>query len=614
MKEKYLVAAMGLLFLFGACEKDLGGGFGDGKKVEIFFSADITSYHTAEDLVRSGGMREPESRTMYINDSIYLLSTLAPDEEETTFDGSQLRATTGFMDGQKLCFAAYKLDGTQEGATAIYTYSTVTNKWTSSAPLGVVSDNSTTYRFVAYSNFGETTTPGTSIDLTKDLVWGSAEKKIANTEVGRTVNINMLHKFARVKVRVKSGISGVNITALSGVEIEGGNWTTFEPFDGSFGTMGSVNQGVTFTGSFPTAQLESGQRLVFPVSPAPTKVKVGTVKVSAVATTFSNSTVEFNSALNGGTSYVLEVDVKKCVWSRSNVYWQEVTDDQDPKYPGYLTFVPAGNDLTKQGYQGVVFKFGSLVGVSPAQTNGSDVFSGSPVPIYVPIVAATLANSTWKVVSVNTMKDDTDFPTVASNWTWSTIPFMDEQYNTAGSVAFGRDNRLVIDDAQNTVLEYQGFRGDICQYISKTGAVSGSYRLPTSSEFGPYTTGSWNTLTPNADGWQQGSGLFFTNNSAGKPDGTANLLVAADNNGNVVYGSGINRPIGDVVFPASGLRHGSGSGDLNYVGHYGLYWSGSTDNNPTSAYYLLFDHGGLGQNVYWNRDSGAFVRCVQKLD
>jgi hypothetical protein len=375
------------------------------------------------------------------------------------------------MNGQKLCFAAYKLDGTQEGATAVYTYSTVTNKWTPDGnPLGVVPDNSTTYRFVAYSNFGETTTPGTSIDLTKDLVWGSAEKKIEDTETSRTVTINMLHKFARVKVRVKSGISGVNITALSGVEIEGGNWTTFDPFDGSFGTVGSMTQGVSFTGSFPTAQLESTQRLVFPVSPAPTKVKVGTVKVSAVGTTFSNSTVEFNSVLSGGTSYVLVVDVKKCVWSRSNVYWDG----------SKMTFVPAGNDLSKQGYQGLIFKWGSLVGVSAT--------GGAPFTVY-PANATPYTTSSWIAIPY---EDDLDVTTVG---------------------------------APNTTT----LKGDICKYINS------GYRLPKNSEFG--TGSGWGQ-----QGWEYyvnsaASGAVAYENTDGAYDFVANGGGCAKNTvmGDVIF-------------------------------------------------------------------------------
>jgi hypothetical protein len=346
-------------------------------------------------------------------------------------------------------------------------------------------------------------------------------------------------------------------------------------------------------------------------------VKVGTVKVSAVATTFSNSTVEFNSVLSGGTSYVLEVDVKKCVWARSNIYWDGTQ----------LTFVPAGTDLTKQGYQGVFFKWGSLVGVSPAKTGTSDVFSGS-TPIYVPIVNSTLENSTWVATTGSNVMSDVSGTT--SNWTtWGNntedatdIPYLGPSYNTAGSVAFGRDNRFVIDDDRNTAAMYQGFRGDICQYLStKTGVVSGDYRMPTSTEFGPYTTNSWAssdpTVNPNADGWIKGIDPWPTSNTAaGYADGTADLLdaTAGKNGGNTVYGSAKNRSMGGmggVIFTASGYR--SSIYGMLYVGNAGYCWSGSTimDNSYSYSHDLIFFDSGTYPAAGSARSQGQSVRCVQ---
>jgi hypothetical protein len=541
---------------------------------------------------------------MYINDSLYLQATLMPDSE----DG--LRAHEPFIDGQKLCFAAYKTGGAQEGATAIYTYSDATHKWIPDGePLGVIPDNSTVYRFVAYSHFGGTTTPSeTDIDLSKDLVWGYDERKIEDTEVSRTVSINMLHKFAQVKVMVKSGITGVNITDLGDVEIEGGNWTAFDPFDGSFGTAGSVTQGVEFdTDLFPLAEIESEQRLVFPVAAA--RVKFGMMKISsAPSTTFSDKWTVFDSALDAGVSYTLVVTLKKGAgFAYSNIYWdgKKLTFDTTNK----------GN----QGYQGVFFKFGSLVGISPARTNGSDDFSTS-TPIYVPTYdKITSTNSTWTRKTGHSYTS-TGWPITASGTAENgaaNIPYLDGSYNSPGTVAFGRDNRLAIDDAQNTDTKYEGLRGDICQYLStKTGVVAGDWRLPTSSDFGVATTTSWAastpTVTPNADGWIKGMSSFPAENSvAAKEDGTANLLIPAKNGGNAVYGSAINRPLGDVVFPASGGRYYNG-GKLDDVGISGLYWSGSgSTGNVENGHYLGFYDGSVRPSTLTTRSYAFPVRCIQ---
>jgi hypothetical protein len=135
---KNLGAAVGVALLLGACEKDIPAGGGEGAKVPVIFSINTTNYSIEDEVVRSGGTREPATTSISLNDDLFLQATLTPDPEE-----EELRAAA-FIDGQKLCFAAFKNDGTQEGATAVYTYSTSTGKWSSSAPLGVVPDGTTT--------------------------------------------------------------------------------------------------------------------------------------------------------------------------------------------------------------------------------------------------------------------------------------------------------------------------------------------------------------------------------------------------------------------------------------------------------------------------------------
>jgi hypothetical protein len=501
MKGKHLVAAVGLLFLFGACEKDIVGGIGDGKKVEIFLSTNITNYHAGADVTRNLGLLEPDSRTIYLNDSVYLHTTLVPDaEEETTFDGSQLRAAA-FKEGQKLCFAAFLTNGTQVGSTAVYTYSG--GKWTSSNPLGVTPDNSTIYRFVAYSYFDETGTPptdGSSIDPIHDLVWGmSGNTKIEDeTELARPVSISMTHQFARVKVNVNSeGITGADIEALSGVEIDGGQLATLTPFDGGISWSGTVTQGVDITVPSPAVNdISSLYRTVKPVAAGALKVKVGSVKISTTATTFTNQTVAFTPALDAGTSYTLMVNLKKCVWARSNIYWDGTQ----------LTFVPAGNDLTKEGYQGVFFKFGSLVGISGAGDPYSS-YDASTTKLYAP-----------KYDSGNWGWEDPDL----FHLNWSDIPYVD----TGATIG---------DPDVNTL------KGDICKYIDL------DYRLPVTTEFVGVDGGG-----------RDGATVSMTmDNHNGTYDFMANGRFYAK-----LF-------VGNVVFPASGYRgYGGQLSAVNVGGFY----------------------------------------------
>jgi hypothetical protein len=289
-----------------------------------------------------------------------------------------------------------------------------------------------------------------------------------------------------------------------------------------------------------------------------------------------------------------------------------------------LTFVPAAddpaqNDDTKAGYQGVFFKWGSLVGISPVGN-----YSGSTA-IYVPIVRSPLNTSTWKATTGLTIGGDTDFPTVSGSWAgWqnpsagnaapaTNIPYMDGSYAKSGETIYSRDNTYAIDAERNDLTTYQGFRGDICQYLSKTQSALDGYRLPTSDEFGTYTTDSWAasnpTSTPNSDGWIKGIDPFPSlNNSAGKVNGRANMLIAAENNGNTVYGSAINRLMGDVVFPASGYYLESGT--LDYVGATGTYWSCSA-SSATNGFNWSCGDSNVRPTYTGYRSLARPVRCIK---
>jgi hypothetical protein len=584
-KGAYL-AAVGLLFLFGACEKEVSESVSKGGKVEIFFSTDITGYHTAGDMVRSGIASEPISTMIPLNGDFHLRATFVPDSEE------ELRTNEAFMNEQKLCFAAFKTDGSEQvGATAVYSYSTARSKWEPvGEPLGVVPDNIKEYRFVAYSYFENTATPAvTGIDPAYDLVWGmSVDTKIEDdSEAARTVTIHMTHKFARVKVRVRSTkIATATITALSGVEVGDGKLASLDPFSGDITLGSAATQGVNITVPSPAEDdIESLYRTVTPVGTGTVNVKLGTVKVStASSTTFSNKWAAFNGTLDEAKSYTLVVDLKRGVgFAYSNIYWEWYDDDDgDPDTHlngGHLTFDTT--DKGNQGYQGVLFKWGSLVGISAAQTGSGDAFSYSSTPIYVPTYnSSTPISSTWQ-------------PTTATAKSWTTwgdnkdIPYL----NPAGGNGHTRDDTYVIDAARNTDAMYQGFYGDICQYLSKTGAVTGNYRLPTANELGPGT------------GWTSG-GRTTADNTLGDAEGMIDLLTVT-NDGAWAK----NAAMEDVVFPASGNRNHVGT--LGSVGSAGHYWSGGSSDGQ-GGYHIGFSSSSVSPNGIVVRRYGFAVRCVQK--
>jgi hypothetical protein len=293
------------------------------------------------------------------------------------------------------------------------------------------------------------------------------------------------------------------------------------------------------------------------------------------------------------------------IFARSNIYW----DGSAQK----LTFVPADGITDNQGYQGVFFKWGSLVGISPKGD-----FSGD-TPIYVPYNYPD--DPKWKLTTCNAVETDSDIPGT-SKWTaWNpisagvsasenNIPYMDGSFPRIGETIVYESRRdiYVIDTDRNNTATYQGLRGDICQYLStKTSVVLGDYRLPTSAEFGLNITG-WNSRS---DGWTKGDGSFSINNSAGKDDGTADLLSNASgaNNAGTIFGSAINETMGGLSLPASGYRHFD-SGALYNVGRDGMYWSGSA-YLPARSYFLFLTVGGIYPESGDHRSCAFSVRCVK---
>jgi hypothetical protein len=276
-----------------------------------------------------------------------------------------------------------------------------------------------------------------------------------------------------------------------------------------------------------------------------------------------------------------------------------------------------------QGYQGVYFKWGSLVGISPAGVNYDD-----NTVLYVPYGYPSAPK--WKERKRTEVKADTDIPAATENWTsWGNntytandIPYVDQTYYINSGQ--GRNDTQVIGADCNTQARYQSLRGDICQYLSKTGAVSGNYRLPMSNEFGaPTASYYWNatnpTTVPIAGGWVKGTGSFdISYDAVGYPNGRADLFssVREDNfvlgknshaSNTIVFGFAKNIVMGNLTLPLSGSRNTSGI--LVSNGSNGPYWTGSVDD-ITRAYGLGFNGNYLWPDAHSNTGNAFSIRCV----
>jgi hypothetical protein len=284
---------------------------------------------------------------------------------------------------------------------------------------------------------------------------------------------------------------------------------------------------------------ESGHRTVKPIGTAPVTVTIGSVKVSASTLTFYDKWASFGSTLNVATSYTLVLDLRQGVaFAYSNVYWDGTK----------LTFDET--DEGHQGYQGLFFKWGSLVGISPVGE-----WSNNSTPVYR---AGESGSSTYSH--------------------FNSIPY----WNNA---TYGD----VIDNTHTSALV-----GDICRYIDNR------YRLPKDGEI-PLTTTNGSSWT---GGWTK-VGIVESVTTTDH-DGTYDFIA---NNKFCAKNAALN-----VILPASGYRslYDQYTLRLYDVGEWALYWGstsgGSTNGHPAIGFSNsgVSNSGGSYQRVYHYS-----VRCIR---
>jgi hypothetical protein len=322
-----------------------------------------------------------------------------------------------------------------------------------------------------------------------------------------------------------------------------------------------------------TGAVSSDYRLVYAGEKTSVKVKLsGTITGTLGTATFNNLTPTFTGALVPGNSYVLRVRIGKgLAWAGSNVYWEEnLFPDRPEGQRGGLTFVPHG-DRTREMYQGVFFRFGSLVGIDPSQYNGSIHWSPSGNAFYVPHYDPDDEQSSWWEEEDDVSKKD---------WTDSNPPTL----NTPIPSSYYGDNI----DYFASYSDYENQLGDICRYLSATGAAPAGYRMPTASELlmgdnsisdlSPYvgvSFGHWSS-SGTIGKWTRIGNLTTDPGASTNPAGTYVVSDGAEYDG---Y----------VRFPAAGIRvyqnytNSSGErpsdGRLEDVGTWGYYQSSSIQDN-----------------------------------
>jgi hypothetical protein len=456
MKKIVLFSLLGgFVFLLAGCEKDglLGG---SGEKVTVNFSLGDIDYKGDETVTRGYSEME-ETVRVPLGDGVFMFATLEEDLEAPT------RAGIALEDGVKVRIVAY--NETTSAETSME-YTVVNGALTTSTAMTI--ETGDTYTFVAYSyNSGVSPTyPGPTITEapTKDLLWGSASKTI--TLADNSVYITMDHVFAQVKVRAKttSVVHQPVIKDLTGVTVTPGNQVDLTIKTGAVAPNGAATQTVSTWNDMNTTVVTSDPILVYTGTANPIYVNINSVLIDGYLAFTGIPPVEFKKALTVGTSYTLVVNFQRTIFAKSNIYWKW-NDEADQSQGGYMTFDTQENG--HQGYEGILFRWGSLVAASPARMSGENPRDINSAIIY---------------------KATDPMPTT---------------YSATGGPGWPIGSNVGDPDANSLV-------GDVCKYINS------AYRLPQSGEFG--TTIGWNQ-----EGWVRLNAVstFYSD----KLDGTYDFIA-----------------------------------------------------------------------------------------
>ncbi|MDR0543303.1 MAG: fimbrillin family protein [Dysgonamonadaceae bacterium] len=548
---------IGSLLLFGvlmlaSCIREASDAGSSGDRVSVRFSVSGGSRESSSPV---RGLHSVESQTVDVRvpgSDLYLSATLAATASPVR-DGN----TQSLVAGAKVWVGAYSGSpsaGAPPVASAVYSVSSggalVAEAGELSVPAGV-------YTFTAWSCNSSGALTAENIDPTtaagRNLMWGSASAGISEESPG--VSLRLYHKFPELSVTVTTaGYTGTPaITSVAGGSITPGNAVSLNVADGTLTPGNAVSQSISgWTGASATStQVQSSPVTVYTGNPF--TVHIGSITIGA--TTYSDAAAfafPFAMNLDGGASYTLTVNLKKLIkFAASNIYWDATA--QRLTFDPYTTTSSTAN-MRKQG---IMFKWGSLVGVSNPGTAGQQS-------------TAWNANSAVYIPTDNTGTAWSSTTATAQGWTdWDGIPYLNDGYTSASST----DSHLT-----DLTADYSAFTGDICQFINS------AYRMPTVSEFGKnfdYNTG------------QVGSTHLAT-----EADGQTTLASGA------IYALS-----SGMFFPASGYRNTVGV--VYNIGTSGYYWSSSASSLSSYAGSMSFISGGADAS-YSIRRYGFAVRCVLK--
>jgi hypothetical protein len=577
-----ILLVSGVAIFFASCEKEDLGGAKEG--IAVHFTLGNTSYGAEEVVTRGGGqLKKSETVIIPIEEDVQMYATIEEDVRGT------LRTTTTIADGTLVRIVAYDDGGSYVGDALYKVVSAEGGIEPVGTGLSVPSVGD--YTFVAYSYNSTTNIPPYSTSIAvyphfyHDPLWGSENETISGST--NNITIKMRHLLSLFSVEVTTAELSATppaITAIKNFAMSPNYGATLTVASGTLTPVdketfdSGINYGAPLSSwsDIGTSTITSEAYLVY--TDNDNIVLKIVLEVDGVN---YGGVVQFNMTLESGKSYALKMSLKKkIVFAGSNIYWKW-NDEGDPDQGGYLTFDASGAAIANQRRQGVFFKWGSLVGVSPAGSQESS-YDPNNTEIYAPKYDDVLSSWDWE--DPNTFHLD-----------WEDILYVADNFPYDTSYGFYFNH--LGDDARNTANDYEYWKagkGDICRFISENGYgpdESGNkyaYRMPVLSELASkmvYTYGS--------DGWTKSSVTW--NIETGNAEGTYPM----DN-----Y---ISNSSGNVTFPASGFR-GEVDGTLYYVGQEGGCFSAT--HGGSGNFFLSFNDNAIA--VLTGFQARAYpVRCVR---
>jgi hypothetical protein len=593
---RWSLAALPVFLALMACDQLVPPSGGNGVDIPVKIRAvSIAGGAQNKTVTRASGQKRIVGEPIVQDLGNGMLAEITVEE-----DLSALRATPLTKDVKLRIVALIK------NSSTIYSWAdyTATNSGaftrTSSADLHVIEN--TDYDFVCFSY--NSTTASLPDPLSEGSTLGSITVTNANdflykkwttnlSTTSNTLSFTLEQQLAKVTLILNGGSRTITNVAENSIKITSVSTPTTHNLTATTSALSGTTAGdVFFTGwGSSSTPWEKSLRLV------PTSSE-STLRLPAEAITVGSLKSEEKDiqlpVLGVGSSCRVTITLKEVSTSKkfagSNIYWDG----------SKLTFVPYNESNTtpypETYYQGVYFKWGSLIGISPVGAfssgtatggvPGSATIDGTPIYLKNPsgnwvktnVAYATSedkSNGKERWFGDNSVSDNT----TGTHGAWSPIPYG----STDGP--YGTDKYTLLTNHS----DFAGYRGDICNYINP------AYRMPTSDELGnlSYVTKMTSTSTFNVPAGDD--------NAAGKYifDKTSNKTI---------YGTFTTTvPTGSYVLPSSGFRSND-AGTLGYVGRSGYYWSGSASSS--NAYGFVFDSSSANADINAYRTSAILVRCV----